>query len=146
MTLPLPRIKAWQLLALCAALAISCSDDSPAASKRPLLVGKTWQVVYYEINGRNVTDEREACETDDTTNFYTDGSLTDNIGGTPCEESDKDILGTWEFKANETILSLRPAGDTASDWNLVRLTENSLTLSQYAQALDLEIVVVMAPL
>lgn len=123
----------------------SCKDDD-APSKRPLLVGKQWTTVYYEMNGEDMTDDREACEEDNTTTFLSDGTFTDDIGSDLCEESETDVQGTWEFKANETIISIRPAGESASDWSIVELTDSTLKISQYMQQLQAEVVVVMMAL
>ena len=123
----------------------SCNDDDSAPSKRPLLAGKQWTTVYYEMDGEDITDDREACEEDNTTIFFTDGTFTDDIGTALCEESETDVQGTWEFKANETIISIRPAGESASDWNIVELTDSTLKISQYIQQLQAEVVVVMIP-
>jgi hypothetical protein len=143
----LPRpLRAFVLVALSAALAVGCGDDNPAVSKRPLLVDKTWVAVRYLLGGEDVTNERELCELDDATTFFADGTFIEDIGNVACEETEENTHGTWEFKANETILSMRATGETASDWNLVVLTEDSLKISQYAAALKMEIVVVMAPL
>jgi hypothetical protein len=103
-------------------------------------------VVRYEMDGEDETDGREECETDNTTTFFADGTFIDAIGDMPCEELEKNTEGTWEFKANETIISIRPAGETASDWTILELTETTLRMSQYAKIIDAEIVVVMAPL
>lgn len=127
-------------------LAASCSDDESAPSKRPLLVGKQWTTVYYEMDGEDITDDREACEEDNTTTFFADGTFTDNMGALLCEESETDVQGTWEFKANETIISIRPAGESASDWKIVELTDNTLKISQYIQQFQAEVIVVMIPL
>jgi hypothetical protein len=127
-------------------LASACSDDESAPSKRPLLIGKQWTTVYYEMDGEDITDDREACEEDNTTTFFEDGTFTDDIGTVLCEESETNVQGTWEFKANETIISLRPAGETASDWKIVELTASTLKISQYIQQFQAEVVVVMIPL
>jgi hypothetical protein len=124
----------------------SCKDDESATSKRPFLVGKQWTTVYYEMNGEDITDEREACEEDNTTTFFADGTFTDDIGTELCEEFETDVQGTWEFKANETIISIRPAGESASDWKVVELTDGTLKISQYIQQFQAEVVIVMIPL
>lgn len=127
-------------------MAVACSEDSPAASKRPLLADKTWVVVRYALDGEDVTGEREACEADDATTFHGDGTFVEAIGDIACDEWEEDTHGTWTFKANETLLSMQAAGEMASDWTVVALTADSLTISQYAAALKMEVVVVMAPL
>jgi hypothetical protein len=127
-------------------LAASCRDDESAPSKRPLLVGKQWIAVYYEMDGEDITDDREACEEDNTTIFFEDGTFTDDIGTDLCEESETNVQGTWEFKANETIISIRPAGESASDWKIAELTESTLKISQYIQQFQAEVVIVMVPL
>lgn len=127
-------------------LTSACSDDESAPSKRPLLVGKQWTTIYTEMDGEDITDDREACEEDNTTTFFADGTFTDDIGSELCEESETDVQGTWEFKANETIISIRPAGESASDWKIEELTDSTLKISQYIQQLQAEIVIVMIPL
>ncbi len=97
------------------------------------------------MDGEDITDDREACEEDNTTTFFTDPTFTDDIGTALCEESETDVQGTWEFKANETIISIRAAGESASDWNIVDLTNSTLKISQYIQQFQAEVVVVMIP-
>jgi hypothetical protein len=139
------RFSGIALAALVCVLVLSCKDHEAKPSVRPLLVGKTWVTVRFEMNGIDVTDaQQEECETDNTTTFFSDGTFIDDIGDVLCEEGEKNIEGAWSFKANETIISFRPAGETPSDWNIVQLTEGKLIISQYAQMLDAEIVVVMA--
>jgi hypothetical protein len=140
------RFPALVWTALCGILAFACSDDKPGVSKRPLLADKAWAVVRYELNGEDVTDEREDCELDDVTTFLADGTFVEAIGDIACDESEEDTHGTWAFKANETILSMQEAGSAAQDWKLVTLTAESLKISQYSAALKMEVVVEMAPL
>lgn len=127
-------------------LASSCKDDETAPSKRPLLVGKQWATVQYEMNGEDITEDRDVCEADNTTTFFEDGTFIDAIGNIPCEEMETDVDGTWEFKGNETIISIRPAGESASDWKLVELTSTTLKISRYIQQLQAEVVIVMEPI
>jgi hypothetical protein len=126
-------------------LASACKDDDVAPSKRPRLLGKTWAVTVYEMDGVDVTDERESCETDNATIFFSDGTFKDDMGSELCEEFEADVEGTWVFKANETILSIHPSGESPSDWKIVELTENRLRLSQYVQMFQAEVGVVMEP-
>jgi hypothetical protein len=145
----MPLLSARHLLSAGIVLTLftsSCKDDEATPSKRPLLVGKQWTTVYYEMDGEDITDDREACEEDNTTTFFADGTFIDDIGNELCEEFETDVQGTWEFKANETIISIRPAGESASDWNIVELTDSTLKISQYIQQLQAEVVVVMTPL
>jgi hypothetical protein len=118
----------------------SCDDDTPP-SKSPLLVGKLWTLVSYEVNGVDVTEE---CQTDDETTFYSDGTFSSEIGDLTCDEFDEDTNGTWTFKANETILSLHPVNDVESDWEIFELTEGKLRISQYVDLLDAEVIVTMS--
>lgn len=123
----------------------SCKDDETTPSKRPLLVGQQWTTVRYEMDGKDITDDRDVCEVDNTTTFFGDGTFIDDIGDIPCEALETDVNGTWEFKANETIISLRPAGESAADWNLVELTNTTLKISRYIQPLQAVVVIVMEP-
>ncbi len=117
----------------------SCDDDAPP-SKVGILVNKSWLVASYEIDG---DDALEDCMTDNTLIFFSDGTYSDEIGAIKCEEDESDSEGTWKFKANETILSIIPAGDLESDWKILELTENKLRMSQFVTLLDAEVVVVM---
>jgi hypothetical protein len=139
------KISVAIMFIMAVALVSSCQDDDPAPSKRPLLVGKSWIVVKTEMNGEDVTDEQEACVADNTMVFFSDGTFIEDIGELTCEESETDVDGTWSFKANETIISLRPSGETASDWKILVLTDETFTISQYVQLLGGEVVVEMAP-
>jgi hypothetical protein len=132
------------MLILAVALVSSCKDDDPAPSKEPLLTGKSWIVVKTEMDGQDVTDELEACEIDNTTTFFSDGTFIEDTGELTCEEFETDVDGTWVFKANETIISLRPSGETASDWKILELTDETFRISQYVQLLEAEVVVEMA--
>jgi hypothetical protein len=67
------------------------------------------------------------------------------MGELTCEEFETDVDGTWVFKANETIMSLRPSGETASDWKILVLTDETFRISQYVPLLEAEVVVEMAP-
>jgi hypothetical protein len=116
-----------------------CSDDTPP-SKSPLLVDKTWEVSSYTING---SDAMEDCIADNTLLFFGDGTYQDNVGALTCEEDEEDTEGVWKFKANETIISLKPNGDLESDWNILELTGNTFTFSQYIDVLDSEVIVTM---
>jgi hypothetical protein len=124
----------------------SCKDNETVPSKRPLLVGQQWTTVRYEIDGEDSTNDCDVCEVDNTTTFFEDGTFVDDIGNIPCEEQEKNVDGTWEFKGNETIISIRPAGESASDWNLLELTSTTLKISQYIQPLQAEVVIVMKPI
>jgi hypothetical protein len=124
----------------------SCDKDDPATSKETFVFGKTWIVVKYELDGVDITDDRDECETDNTTTFNSDGTYKDAIGSLKCDEFETDTDGTWTFKANETILSIHPAGEDPSDWNILELSDKTMKLSQYVQMLGAEVVVVMAPL
>jgi hypothetical protein len=125
-------------------ITISCKDDDPV-SKRGLLTGKTWIVVKYEIDGADVTDQREECEKDDSLIFFTDGTFTADIGEVKCDEFDEDSDGTWEFKANETIIGIQPAGEPNLDWNIQELTAGTFRISQYVDLLQAEVVIVLEP-
>jgi hypothetical protein len=145
------HMKNFQLkLALVACLALlitlnSCKDDDePAASKKPLLVGKDWIVVKYELSGVDITDDREECETDDITTFFEDGGFLVDVGDLKCDEFDTNVEGTWEFKANETILSLQEGSDD-SDWDIESLTSDQLVISQYVDLFNGDIRVTMQP-
>jgi hypothetical protein len=120
---------------------LSCGDDA-APSKTPLLVGKLWTFVRYEVNG---ADQTEECQTDDTMTFYSDGTFTNSVGDITCDEFDTDIDGTWTFKANETIISLTPSGDVESDWKILDLTDTMLRISQHIDVLDAEVTIIMSP-
>lgn len=126
-------------------MATSCNEDESAPSKRPLLVGKAWAAVRYEMNGEDITDEWEECDLDNTTVFFDDGTFIDVVGDLTCDEFEADVEGTWQFKANETILSFKPAGESASDWKLLELTDNTLKISQYVPWFLADITVVMEP-
>jgi hypothetical protein len=146
MNLLLSILSKLLFLALAVALVSSCKDDEAPSSKRPLLVDKTWIIVKYEMDGEDFTEERDECETDNTTTFFSDGTFLDNIGGTPCDEFDANVDGTWAFKGNESIISIRPSGDSPSDWNILELTNSKLRISQYVAMFEAEVVVEMAPL
>ncbi|RAW02245.1 lipocalin-like domain-containing protein [Pseudochryseolinea flava] len=133
------------LLTLAVVLA-SCKNDDPAPSKRPFLVGKTWIVVQYALNGEDQTEDRDECEFDNTTAFFNDGTYREDIGDIACEESENNVEGTWSFKANETIISFRPANENASDWKIEELSDDFLKISQYVPTVKAEVLIVMAPL
>lgn len=117
----------------------SCEEDSPP-SKRPLLIGKSWTLVSYKIAG---IDETEECQRDNSMTFFSDGTFLDDIGAAECEEFETNTEGSWSFKANETIIGLRPVGDVESDWTILELGEDRFSISQYVQLLDANVVVVM---
>ncbi|HYG03357.1 MAG TPA: lipocalin family protein [Chryseosolibacter sp.] len=131
---------------LVAILFISCKEDEPAPSKTPLLVATSWEVVSYEIGGGDGTLEVDECETDNIYTFSSDGSFLVQTGELKCDETETDAGGSWNFEANESILSMRFPGEEASDWEILELSENSLRISIYVQIFEAEIVVTMAPI
>jgi hypothetical protein len=90
-------------------------------------------------------DATEDCLKDNALIFFSDGTYSDEIGAVKCEEDETDSEGSWKFKANQTILSIIPAGNLGSDWKILELTEHKLRISQYVQLFDAEVAVVMEP-
>lgn len=124
--------------------ATSCKEDPPP-SKRGILIGKTWTAIKYEMDGVDVTDDRDECEIDNTTTFFDNGTYLDDAGAVLCDEGEPDTDGSWTFKANETVISMQPSGEPESDWNIQELTDNTFRVSQYNQFLQAELTITMAP-
>lgn len=135
------------LIAVIAAVGVfGCNDEEMASpSKRPLLVDKTWATVSYEMGGEDITDEMEPCETDNTLIFFADGTFIQDYGDVTCDEFETNEEGVWNFKANESVLSMRLTGEAASDWKILELSATRLKISQFVQLFNAEIVVTMEP-
>lgn len=134
-------------LAVLAALAtlFSCENNDGAIGpdKNPLLIGKAWVTLSYEIDGEDV--ELEECDLDNSSVFFNDNTFVDDVGEIVCDEFDTNVEGTWQFKSNQTILSIKPAGEPAQDWQIVELTESTLKLSQYVEWLGGRLTITMEP-
>lgn len=131
---------------VCAMVCVSCNDDASGPSKRNLLVDKAWMAIGYELDGEDITDEWEECDLDNTITFLDDGTLLADVGEELCEESETNTGGTWQLRANETVLRIHPTGESASDWDVVELTENSLALAAYSPVFGGEVTLVFVPL
>jgi hypothetical protein len=104
-----------------------------------------WVVVQIKMNGVDITDDREDCETDNTMIFFEDGTFIADKGELRCDEFETDVEGTWRFKVNETMITIRPSGESALDWNIHELTGGTLRISQYMQPLNAKVEMIMIP-
>ena len=124
-------------------------DDEPQ-TKKELLTSSKWKITgctvspempIYDENfniigsSAEMFDKMEACIKDDTFKYNMDLSVIFDEGASKCEESDSQtISATWDFKANETILSHNSDG-YVTDYNILELTDNILRL-QYPDSYD----------
>ncbi len=121
------------LLLLCLGGIAACNkddDQSPSVTKTELLAGKsakTWRPVASTKNGNDQFSSRAACDKDDNFIFRADQTFEANEGATKCNTSDLQVFnsGSWEFKSNETVLSI--AGD---DFSLLELSANTLRFKE----------------
>lgn len=123
----------------------SCKDDEPTPSKMPLLIDKSWGMVKTEMNGIDVTEDIDECDTDNLLTFSEDGSFAEDLGDLRCDEFETDGDGTWKFKANNTVISIHRAGSDAEDWTIKELTETTFKISQYSSLIGGEVIVTMQP-
>lgn len=133
------------LIAINLLLACENEDNSIGPDKRPLLIGKAWVTVQYELDGEDITGDMDECDLDNFSVFFEDDTFIDDVGEIVCDEFDVNVEGTWQFKGNQTILSLKPAGESATDWQLLEITESTLKISQYVDWLGGNLTVVMEP-
>jgi len=104
-------------------LVSSCKDDDPAPSRTELLTAKSWVIASAEIEyaGQRfpyTTEVFDDCDMDDVTTFTKDGKYTTNVGTNLCG-NEKNYTGVWQFKENDTILSVKEEGETEFDDNKI---------------------------
>lgn len=128
---------------LVAVVVFSCSKDEDP-SRTSLLLRK-WGVVKYEIGGIDVTDQfsEGECENDDYTEFKSDGTFFESTGTEKCYVDDDDDTGVWQWKENETVLSIQYSGEDPTDWDLVSISASVLKVKQFDEDEQADLVVTL---
>jgi hypothetical protein len=87
------------------------------------------------VNAANVETEMfstffEACRQDNLMQFAADGTYKEDEGATKCNSSDPQTYdsGTWTISADETKMTLTPAGESTSDMSFVSFSTSEVKL------------------
>jgi Lipocalin-like domain len=123
------------LTSILAAGLFACNkDDSPpnVPSKTTLLATGTWKLKAATINGADAMANLQDCQKDNITLYATNGNGSMNETTLKCNPADPDVVAfTWQWKNNETILSVSSPlityGDT--EMTLDKLTSTQLIIS-----------------
>jgi hypothetical protein len=119
-------------------------DGTPAPSpktKQELIASSAWKYNDAKIDtDNNGTGDValpagvvEACQTDNTILFTTNGAGTIDEGATKCDNADpQSIPFTWSFSSNETVINFSSAifAGVGGDFKIISLTETELVLSK----------------
>ena len=124
----------------------SCQkDDSaappPAKTKTELISVSAWKYNDAKIDSdNNGTGDValpagivEACQTDNTILFTSNGNGTVNEGPTKCDPADPQTFPfTWNFTTNETVLNFSSSlfAGVGGDFKIISLTDTELILSK----------------
>lgn len=123
----------------------SCQKDDDATpspkTKTELITSSAWKYNDAKIDTDNngVGDQAipanfiEACQTDNTITFSSNGSGNIDEGPTKCDAADPQSLPfTWSFASNETMINFSSAlfAGIGGDFKVVSLTETELIISQ----------------
>ena len=100
------------------------------ASKSELLAGevsKSWLLSASFVNGKDVTQNWEACTKDDLLVFRRDNSYERNEGTLKCSNKDLQVYdkGYWEFDSGQANIVL----NKNKTYKIVTLTANTLVIS-----------------
>jgi hypothetical protein len=126
-------------------VATSC-DENNQPGKTGRLTAHAWKVISYQVDGEEAIDEYfQACHLDDAMVFTSNGSFVQEPGSILCDVENKYSTGTWKFKANETIISLRRDGEDAEDWKIKALTAASFKFARFSEKIGSDEVVTLAP-
>lgn len=101
-------------------------------SKTSLLVSGSWKLTGATINGADAMANLQDCQKDNITLYAASGNGTISEASLKCDPADPDVAAfTWQWKNNETILSVSSPLITygANDMTLDKLTSTQLILS-----------------
>jgi len=118
-------------------------DPEPTPAPAPVvltntqkLTGKNFKLTALTVNPgidigiAVITDiyaQLEACSKDDIMTFNTNGTFTDDEGGSKCDPADpQTTTGTWVWNTNETVLTITETGSTPTSITIV--TNDGTTL------------------
>lgn len=114
-------------------------DDPKVVTKTDLLTAHTWKMTGFKVDppiqmedGSMVSDffALDACYQDNAITFSANGdnkSYSESEGTNNCfPEDPATSSGTWSLNSTETVLTIDPEDETASDLTIEELTENNL--------------------
>lgn len=110
----------------------SCGKDDPKPkTKTDLISGVTWKVTHLKIDADEGSPE--TCFADNEFSFASNGTYTETENVKCATDDPASTTGTWQFKTNETIVSVSftdpDSGFSISiDKQLIELTETTLKL------------------
>jgi len=138
----LKRMKMKKNLILCSLLTgflmaglLACNKDESQPNgddKTTLLVSGSWKLTAATINGADAMSLLQDCEKDNITMFANSGNGTVAEAALKCDPGDPDVAAfTWQWKNNETILSVSSPLITygTNDMTLDKLTSSQLIIS-----------------
>jgi hypothetical protein len=139
-------MRALSLVTILSAVLIlgSCQKDDSAdipKTKTELLTSATWKYNDAKIDTDNngtgdvalPAGAVEACTTDNTIAFTSNGNGTIDEGPTKCDAVDPQTIPfTWNFTTNETAINFSSAvfAGFGGEFKLISLTETELVLSK----------------
>ena len=107
--------------------------EEPLSPKKQLLVNGKWQIagstIIVKFNGKDTTLDMysgwRACEQDDFSIFYADGTGVANDGPDKCPEDNQENKFTWELLDNETKLKVS-IGSQAQTADIIEITASQM--------------------
>jgi len=117
------------------------SSSTPAKTKSELVTSSAWKYNDAKIDSdNNGTGDLalpaglvEACQTDNTLTFTTNGNGTVDEGPTKCDAADPQTIPfTWNFASGETVINFSSAvfAGVGGDFKIISLTSTELILSK----------------
>lgn len=121
------------IVVLCSFSFIACKkSSSDKKTNTELLTQASWKFDKATLGGLDVSSQLDACETDNTLTFSTNGTGVIDEGATKCDSNDPQSEPfNWNFANNETVLQVSASlfGGGSGDLDIVTLNESQLVVS-----------------
>jgi hypothetical protein len=121
------------IVLFCSLSFIACKkSSSDAKTNTELLTQASWKFDKATLGGVDVSSQLDACETDNTLTFSTDGTGVIDEGATKCDSNDPQTESfNWNFASNETVLQVSTTlfAGGSSDLDIVTLNDSQLVVS-----------------
>jgi hypothetical protein len=121
------------IVVLCSFSFIACKkSSSDKKTNTELLTQASWKFDKATLGGVDVSSQLDACETDNTLTFSTNGTGVIDEGATKCDSNDPQSEPfNWNFANNETVLQVSASlfGGGSGDLDIVTLNDSQLVVS-----------------
>lgn len=115
---------------------LSCKKDTESVPRKQTIIAKSWNMTSFKlVNASGAEVEMistffEACRRDNLLKFAADGTYKEDEGASKCDPADPQTFdsGTWTISADETKMTLTPAGETTSDLSFVSFSTSEVKL------------------